>query len=290
MNLFYNEPMITRTDDLNRIVRLDGSARRIVCLVPSITETLFALGAGGRLVGITDYCIHPEEEVALKARVGGTKDFKLEKVLALDPDLVVANAEENAHPQIEKLEKEGLTVFVTFPRTVDGCVKMITDLGALTGTETAARTIAADIESARSRASKRARTPLPRVLCPIWKEPYVTINRDTFVDNVIRSSGGMNVFEDSRTRYPRFELEEAARKRPDVILLPTEPYHFTESDKKEFLALGRDVPAVRDRRIHIIEGELLSWYGPRAARALREISALLRESKQEPGVKKQKSE
>jgi ABC-type Fe3+-hydroxamate transport system substrate-binding protein len=102
----------------------------------------------------------------------------------------------------------------------------------------------------------------------------MSINRDTFVDGILRESGGRNVFEARTERYPVFELADAAAERPDVILLPTEPYHFIESDKAEFSVLG-DVPAVRDGRIHIVEGELLSWYGPRIARALRELAGLL---------------
>jgi ABC-type Fe3+-hydroxamate transport system substrate-binding protein len=104
----------------------------------------------------------------------------------------------------------------------------------------------------------------------------MTINRDTFVDSVIRTSGGENIFEDKPQRYPGFTLQEVLEKKPEVILLPTEPYSFTEADKADFLSLGTGVPAVRDGRIHIVEGELLSWYGPRLPRALRELSALLR--------------
>ena len=107
-----------------------------------------------------------------------------------------------------------------------------------------------------------------RVLCPIWKAPYMTVNRDTFVDSVILESGGENVFAGHAERYPVFTLAEAAERRPDLIILPTEPYHFTDSDKEDFRALGAGVPAVRDGRIHIVEGELLSWYGPRLPRAL----------------------
>ena len=268
--------MIELLDDLSRMIRLDAPAQRIVCLVPSITETLFALGAGDRIIGITDYCIHPEAEVRSKPKIGGTKNFFVNKILALEPDLVVANAEENRRHQVDKLEEAGLNVFVTFPKTVGGCLNMIANMAALTGTERAAQPILASIEKARTDALSSTTDPRPRVLCPIWKDPYMTINRDTFVDDVIRTSGGQNIFDDEADRYPQFTLEEAARRRPDVVILPTEPYHFTEADKAAFAAMGDEVPAVRNRRFHIVEGELLSWYGPRLARALTEISALLR--------------
>ena len=270
--------MIERIDDLSRLIRLDMPAQRIVCLVPSITETLFSLGAGARIAGITDYCIHPASQVRAKAKVGGTKNFFTGKILALQPDLVVANAEENRKHQIDKLEQAGLQVFVTFPRTVDGCLKMIADMAALTATESAAQPILAAIEQERVKSLADALNPPPRVLCPIWKNPYMTINSDTFVDSVIHCCGGHNVFRDSEERYPEFTLEEASRRQPDIVLLPTEPYHFTAADIPGFREMGAETPAIRNRRIHIIEGELLSWYGPRLARALPVISALLRNS------------
>jgi ABC-type Fe3+-hydroxamate transport system substrate-binding protein len=266
--------MIERKDDLSRTIRLETPARRIVSLVPSITETLFALGAGDRVTGITDYCVHPAAEVCLKNRVGGTKNFDIQKVLALTPDLIIANAEENRRHQVEFLERAGLPVFVTFPKSVAGCVKMIADMAALTSSERSAEAILNAIETALDAARLRAPDPPVRVLCPIWRDPYMTINGDTFVDSVIRSCGGSNIFEDSAERYPEFRLEEAACRMPEVILLPTEPYHFTEDDIHVFAAMGNDIPAVRHRRIHVVEGELLSWYGPRLARALAEVSAI----------------
>jgi ABC-type Fe3+-hydroxamate transport system substrate-binding protein len=267
--------MIRLKDDLARIVQLSTPAQRIVCLVPSITETLFALGAGECIVGITDYCIHPEAKVRTKPKIGGTKNFFVDKILTLDPDLIIANAEENRRHQVDKLEQAGLTVFVTFPKTVDGCIKMIIDMATVTATEQAAKPILAEIEAARTDALARAKDPPPGVLCPIWKNPCMTINHDTFVDSVIRTCGGRNIFEDAAERYPQFTLEEAACRRPDVVILPTEPYHFTEADIAEFEEMGAEVPAVRNRRIRVIEGELLSWYGPRLSRALTEISRVL---------------
>ncbi len=267
--------MIERSDDLGRTIRFESPARRIVCLVPSITETLFALDAGDRIAGITDYCIHPEAKVRTKPKIGGTKNFFVDRILALEPDLVIANAEENRKHQVDKLEQAGLSVFVTFPKTVDGCLKMISDMAALTGSEKAAQPILAAITAARAGARLHTDGPPTPVLCPIWKNPYMTINRDTFVDAVIRECGGRNIFEAEVDRYPQFTIEEAGRRRPEVVILPTEPYHFTTDDKADFTAMGSNVPAVRGRRIHIVEGELLSWYGPRLARALIEIGRLL---------------
>jgi ABC-type Fe3+-hydroxamate transport system substrate-binding protein len=262
--------MILRQDDLGREIRIPGPARQIVSLVPSITETLFALGAEDRIVGITDYCIHPRDGIAEKTKIGGTKNVNVEAVLALRPDLVIANVEENREHLVRRLELSGIPVFVTFPKNVDGCCKMIRDVAALTAAERQGATILSEIEAARRDASAGIRKI--RVLCPIWKNPYMTINRDTFVHSILEEAGGENVFADAPERYPRFELKDAARLQPRVIILPTEPYHFGESDKAEFESL--DIPASHDGRIHIVEGELLSWYGPRVARALRLLSGI----------------
>jgi ABC-type Fe3+-hydroxamate transport system substrate-binding protein len=266
--------MIERMDDLNRWIRLAGPAKHVVSLVPSITETLFAFGAGQSVAGITDYCIHPAEGTAAKRRVGGTKNVRVEEIISLRPDLVIANAEENRKHQVEELEKAGIPVFVTFPRTIAGCLKMMRDVAILTGTEPAAEPAVSSIEAERFLLRSRPKAAACRVLCPIWKGPYMSINRDTFVDSIIRESGGENVFACHAERYPKFILEDVARLQPDVVILPTEPYRFAERDFEDFEKIGAAVPAVREGRIHIVEGELLSWYGPRVARALRELSAL----------------
>lgn len=267
--------MIERIDDLYRTVRLAAAATRVVCLVPSITDTLFTFGAGDRLVGITDYCIHPAAGVGTVRKIGGTKNFDTAAVVSLKPDLVIANAEENRKAHVERLEAAGLPVFVTFPKDVDGCLKMMADVAALTGTEEAAGPVLAEISEARRENGGRSVSRRPRVLCPIWKEPWMTVNRDTFVHSVIGECGGDNIFADLEERYPRFALEEASRHAPEVILLPTEPFRFSESDAVEIATLLNESPAAREGRIHIVEGELLSWYGPRVARALRELPRLL---------------
>jgi len=269
---------ISRKDDLGRAVTLKGPARRIVSLVPSITETLFALGAGDSVVGLTEYCIHPAGGVADKARVGGTKNIDMNRILELKPDLIIANVEENRKPQVEALERSRLKVFVTYPKSIEGCIKMIADVAALCGADDRAGKLLDSIRTEARQARERAVRPAPGVVCPIWKSPYMTVNRDTFVDSVIVGAGGRNLFGDHADRYPTFELQELKALRPEIILLPTEPYRFTEPDLDDFISLGNDIPAVRHRRLHIVQGELLSWYGPRLARALREISALIRPS------------
>jgi ABC-type Fe3+-hydroxamate transport system substrate-binding protein len=250
-------------------------AQRIVSLVPSATELLCALGLADALVGVTAYCVEPPEVVRRRVRVGGEKDPDLDAIRALAPDLVVANVEENRREDVEALRGAGIPVWVTYPRSVADGLRMIGELGAVTGTSAAAGALLAELEplAARVRVEAAARSPVA-VFYPIWRGPYMTINRDTYVSDVIAVCGGRNVFADEPARYPVVTLDEMARRRPDVILLPDEPFRFRRAHLADF-APHRDVPAVRDGRILLVDGKRFSWHGPRLAEALRTVPAML---------------
>lgn len=258
-------------DALGRVHDFAQPPRRIVSLVPSITETLFALGLDVRIVGVTDFCVHPRELVASKPRVGGTKNPSLDAVHSLEPDLVIANVEENRRRDVERLEAAGVRVFVTYVRSVSDAIDEIRTLGAVNGAREVAERIAGSIEVAR--AALRVREPRTRVVALIWKHPYMAVGDDTFAHDLMAVCGGVNCFADREGRYPRIDDRTLEQASPEVILLPSEPYDFGESDRRELLRL--DCPAARNARVHLIEGELLSWYGPRTERALRELSLLI---------------
>jgi ABC-type Fe3+-hydroxamate transport system substrate-binding protein len=241
-----------------------------VSLVPSQTETLFALGAGERVVGVTEYCVHPADALAGVARVGGTKTPDLERIGALRPDLVLANREENRRLDVERLEAAGLRVFVTYARNVDDAVAEIALLGQLTGRTAEAARVCVEIAGARAALPERA--PV-RVVALIWKHPYMAVGPDCFASDLLRVCGGHNAVPAGRRRYPQLDARALAALAPEVILLPTEPYAFGAEDIPELLAL--DCPAARSRRVHVVEGELLTWYGPRIARAIETFGALL---------------
>jgi ABC-type Fe3+-hydroxamate transport system substrate-binding protein len=247
--------------------------RRIVSLIPSTTETLCRLGLADALVGVTAYCVEPRDVVRTKRRIGGEKNPDLEAVRALAPDLVVANVEENVREHIETLRAWKVPVWVTYPRTVDGSLAMIRELGEVTGARAAAAAVLAEIEPllAAVRAAVAGR-PAVSVFYPIWRDPYMTIGRDTYVHDVLATVGARNVFGD-RERYPTVTLEEVAARRPDVIVLPDEPFRFRRAHLADFAPFA-DVPAVRDGRIHLVDGKLFCWHGPRLAQALRELPAL----------------
>ncbi|HET8576590.1 MAG TPA: cobalamin-binding protein [Methylomirabilota bacterium] len=256
-------------------ISLPAPPRRIVSLIPSITEILFALGLGESVAGCTIYCTQPPDGVAGKTRVGGEKNPKLELIRELGADLVVANIEENLREHVETLRGWGMSVYVTYPRTVADGIRLIRDLGAVTGTEARAGALAEPLE--RRYAEVRARLagrPLRRVFCPIWRNPYMTINRDTYVHDVLAVCGGENVFGARPARYPEVTLEEVAAARPEVILLPDEPYRFRQVHLADFIPHA-DIPAIQAGRVHLVDGKLLTWYGPRIGEALETLPPLL---------------
>ena len=248
--------------------------RRIVSLIPSTTELLCALGLADALVGVTVYCVEPRDVVRGKTRVGGEKDPDLAVIRALTPDLVVANIEENRAEDITALRAAGIPVWVTYPRTVAEGLAMIRELGEVTGTSDNARAMLATLEplyeTARARISERSAV---RVFYPIWRQPWMTIGSDTYVHDLLRICGGANVFAD-RTRYPTVTLEEVAERAPAVILLPDEPFRFRRAHLADFDAYPA-VPAVHERRIHLVDGKRFSWHGPRLAQALTTVPDLL---------------
>jgi ABC-type Fe3+-hydroxamate transport system substrate-binding protein len=271
-----NQGLTPEFEDASGVrVRVPARPARIVSLVPSITELLFSLGLDDRIVGVTVFCTEPRDRVARTAKVGREKDPDPSRIRDLAPDLVVANMEENRRDVVEALRAAGLPVWVTFPRTVAEGIGLIRELGALTGTGAAAAALASPIEAAHAATLARvAARPRARVFCPIWREPYMTINRDTYVHDMLRTCGGDNVFAESPTRYPTVTLEDLRDRVPDVILLPDEPYRFRAAHRADFAPLA-DVPAVRQGRIRLVDGKLLSWYGPRIGEALERLPALL---------------
>jgi ABC-type Fe3+-hydroxamate transport system substrate-binding protein len=249
--------------------------RRIVSLIPSITETLFALGAGDAVVGCTTFCTEPRDGVATKTRVGGEKNPKLDLIRELGADLVVANIEENVREHIETLRAWGIPVFVTYPRTVEDGIRLVRELGAITATTSHGVAIVEALERRLGavRADQAGRRRV-RVFCPIWRNPYMTVNADTYIHDMLAVCGGDNVFAGLAKRYPEVSLEDVAQARPDVILLPDEPYRFRRAHVADF-APYPEMPAVRDGRIHVLDGKLLSWYGPRIDQALATLPELL---------------
>lgn len=290
-------------DTFGRSVPVPDEPRRLVSLVPSITEILFDFGYGERVAALTDYCTEPAAGVAGKTTIGGTKNPDVAAIIDLQPQLVLAVAEENRRVDVDRMAAAGLPVYVFEPRSVRDGVDLLWRIADLLGcrSEVAERIGAIENELAETEAISAVRTPV-RVFCPIWKDPYMTINHDTYIHAMLATCGGDNVFADRRRRfplsadlgqhpeaedprhdardrrYPRVSLDEMAAHRPEVILLPDEPYPFSDADLTDFAGFT-EVPAVRDGRVHLIDGKVVSWYGPRIGRSLRTLRSLVH-----PGV------
>ncbi|HEU5163480.1 MAG TPA: helical backbone metal receptor, partial [Thermoanaerobaculia bacterium] len=218
--------MIEAADALGRVHRFSKPPARVVSLVPSLTETLFDIGAGASVAGVTDFCLFPESAVAALPRLGGTKNPRACAIRALDPNLVYVNIEENLARDAEEVAKFA-PVFATEPKTVAGVVDLLGDLGRIHGREQAAaewqERIAREIELAR--ASRRSFS----FACPIWKNPWMWCGGDTYVSDLVATAGGTNVLA-SAARYPKASLEDVLALAPEVIFLPDEPYLFSDSD------------------------------------------------------------
>jgi len=252
-----------------------SAPRRIVSLVPSVTEALFALGLGERVVGVTEWCVHPAPEVAALPRVGGTKSTDPAAVVALAPDLVIANREENTRRAVERLRAAGIEVWVTYPRTVREGAELLRALAERLEAPAAARAeVVEPVEAALAAAEAERPEQGLRVFCPIWRDPWMAPGRDTYIHDLLHLCGGANPFAHrGDRRYPRLDLEEVVAAAPEVVLLPDEPYRFGGADAAE---LGRlEMPAARSGRIHLVDGTLVSWYGPRILPAIRTLRGLL---------------
>lgn len=275
------------------------NVERIVSLVPSVTESLFDLGAGPKVVGRTVYCVHPAPQVDAVPTVGGTKNPDIARILALKPDLVIANQEENRPADVAALRAAGIQVLVSFPRTVRQALDLLWELARWAGVEEEAAARIAALERLYEQTLAWARqVPPVRVFCPIWRNPWMTFNAETYAHDLLATCGAANIFaertrryplaadlgrippsDDPRyagrdTRYPRVTLDEVAALAPDLILLPSEPYTFTEADKAAF-ADYPEIPAVRTGRILLVDGSLITWHGTRLGRALSELPGLL---------------
>jgi ABC-type Fe3+-hydroxamate transport system substrate-binding protein len=270
--------------------------------VPSLTESLFDLGLGEVLVGITDFCAHPAEQVEGLPRVGGPKDPEIDAILDLRPDLVLANQEENTRKTVETLQASGLAVWVSFPCTVRAAIDVLWSLAELFRSPAATSRVQ-NLERTVDWVESAAAGKKPRsYFCPVWQGEtgggerwWMTFNQRTYMHDLLRLLGGENVFAERvrryplqadlglaepedpgerDTRYPRVTLSEILVAEPEAILLLSEPYAFDDFHAQEFSQLLVDTPAVRGGRFHLLDGSLLTWHGTRLARALRELSGL----------------
>ena len=233
---------------------------RIVSLCPSLTELVFDLGRGADLVGRTRFCVHPEGAVDAIERVGGTKNPKIARIVELAPDLVLLNEEENRREDAEALAAAGLACHTSFPRDALETATMVRSIGAALDRADAGERIASEIERRSAEVSARTagRAPVSFAYL-IWREPWMAINGDTFIDALLAQAGGRNVFADRAERYPTITPGELALADPAVVMLSTEPFPFQPRHIDELAELS----GLARERFRIVDGELLSWHGSR---------------------------
>lgn len=250
----------TPVDDLDHAVPLSGPPGRIVSLVPSLSETLWWWHLADRVVGVTDWCAAPPHGFPRAARVRGTKNPDTAAVIALAPDLVVANEEENRELDVVRLREAGVPVYVTKVRSVPEAASSLAALAAVLGVEAAGAGLVQDIQRALARLPAGI-VPLS-TFCPVWRDPWMAVGTDTFAADLLGRVGFRVVPE--RPRYPSVDLAEIADV--DVVLLPDEPYAFSDADRDAFLGW----PA----RVRLIDGTALTWWGPRTPSALASLARL----------------
>jgi ABC-type Fe3+-hydroxamate transport system substrate-binding protein len=241
------------TDQLKRTISLNQNPTRIVSLVPSQTELLYSLGLLEEVVGITNFCVHPTLWFNSKTRIGGTKSVKTETVHALQPNLIIANKEENVKEQIEELEKH-YPVWISDISNLNDVYHMIQLVGEITNKETEAATLTANIQNEFARLITNTRTLRTAYL--IWQKPHMSVGGDTFINDMLQRCGLHNVFAHLK-RYPEITIEELKTENCELVLLSSEPFPFKE---KHIEDLQKQLP---NSKIALVNGEFFSWYGSR---------------------------
>jgi iron complex transport system substrate-binding protein len=261
-------PQKTFTDHVNRTVTCPFPPRRIISLCPSLTDTLFALGLGPYIVGRTQFCIHPAEQVTGVKRVGGTKQVKLNVIAELKPDLIIAEKEENPKDMVETLSQH-YPVYVTDVESYADALRMIRDLGDITGTQTTAEKMVHDIEEGFS-VLKSIKHEV-RVAYLIWQKPYMAAGNHTYINAMLEKCGLINVCKNLSDRYPTVTEGDLREMAPDFIFLSSEPFPFAEAHREAFREqFPASIPL-------LVDGEMFSWYGARMIQAVPYFSSLVEE-------------
>lgn len=257
------------TDQLGRVITLPHPPRRIISLVPSQTELLHHLGLQEEVIGITRFCIYPEVWFRNKTRIGGTKQVRLDRIAALQPDLIIGNKEENERSQIEALMAD-FPVWMSDIFNLSDSLTMIEAVGALVDRTEKAKQLTEQIAGRfQSFEEKVQRKNITRVAYLIWDQPMMVAGSPTFIDDLLQRCGWENAFLNREERYPEVTVEELQLAAPELILLSSEPYPFRE---KHLQKLQKLCPKAT---ILLVDGELFSWYGSRLLHTPAYLSELI---------------
>lgn len=251
-------------DQLGRTINLHSAPKRIVSLVPSQTELLHYLGLTTEVVGITRFCIHPAEWFNSKKRVGGTKDFDLARINALQPDLIIANKEENVQDKIDALAQQ-YPVWVSNINTLTDAYNMIQQVGTMIGKTKNAAQLVEQLQTQFAQINKQSLS----VAYLIWRNPYMAAGGNTFINHLLTNICGFNNIFAPNLRYPTVTLEQLAQASPNYVFLSSEPYPFKEKHIAELKT------ALPNTTIQLVDGELFSWYGSRLLHTAHYLQSFL---------------
>ena len=244
-------------DQTGRSISLDKAPSRIISLVPSQTELLFDLGVTQEVIGITKFCIHPPAWLQTKTRVGGTKQLKMDIINQLQPDLIIANKEENVKEQIEYLENY-FPVWISDVNNLNDAYEMIQQVGIITNKEEAAQEMILQI--IKNFVQLQTTEHKLKTAYLIWQQPYMTIGGDSFINAMLETAGFENIFANEK-RYPEVSIEQLRNMKPELLLLSSEPFPFKQKHVDE---LQLQLPGTK---IMLADGEMFSWYGSRLLQA-----------------------
>lgn len=263
------------TDEAGRRLQLDRVPGRIVALAPSITECLFALGLDQEVVGVTEHTNFPPQ-AASRPKVGSYVHLQLEAIVALRPDLVLATRDGNPREQIRRLEEMGLKVFVLDPRSLEGLFKTLLSLGELLGRREAAEAVVFTMQE-RIEGIRRSleNKPRPRVLLQVGAQPLVVAGADTLQDHLIGLAGGHNVARPIGRGYPMLSLERAITLAPEVIIISSMADPKGAEQEKEKWKRWKEIPAVKNGRVYVLDGDLIDRPSPRVVEGLQELAAVI---------------
>lgn len=256
---------ISYSDQLGRQVTIPANPQRIISLVPSQTELLFELGLGEKIVGITKFCIHPAACVAAKPKIGGTRQLDIEKIKSLQPDLIIANKEENDRNQIQELMQH-FPVWVSDINNLDDALPMIEVVGDITGKLPLGKQLTSYISECF-----RQLIPLvnPKsVAYFIWRKPYMVAGNETYIDDMLSRCGLVNCVKEAR--YPELNIQALVELSLQVVLLSSEPYPFKQKHIDEFRAM------LPNAHVFLVDGEMFSWYGSRPQFAAKYFAQIIK--------------
>lgn len=261
--------MFTITDDLGTLHTFEQTPKRIITLVPSLTETLFELGLEEQIIGVTKFCVHPYHLKSVKINVGGTKNVHIEKIKALNPDIIIANKEENTLDVVKGLQNI-CPVFVTDIVTVDDTLKTIKDFGIIFKRTTDAKKWIEKIQFAKNDfdvfINKKS---WQKAAYLIWRDPYMAAGNETFINEMLKLNKFENIYASHEGRYPEVEIRKMRiQGDPELVFLSSEPYPFKEEHAFE---IGR---ATHHAKTVFVDGEMFSWYGTRLFKAFQYFKAL----------------